>query len=88
MEDCQKAAEFIGGHPKQKVALFHWPSFHKAPEALCNLYFELLKQGKVEPIVMGQTVNASQYKTADKALNEHSLDGYPEFINLKKWQEL
>ncbi|WP_339119350.1 glycosyltransferase [Halomonas sp. BMC6] len=88
LEDCQKAAEFIGKHPKQKVALFHWPSFHKAPEALCNLYFELLKQGKVEPVVMGQTVDANHYKTADKALTEYPLDGYPDFMGLKNWGAL
>ncbi|MBP5980592.1 MAG: glycosyltransferase family 2 protein [Halomonas sp.] len=85
LEDCQKAAEFIRKHPKQKVAMFHWPSFHKAPEALCNLYFELLKQGKVEPVVMGQSVNANQYKTADNSLTEYPLDGYPEFTGLKSW---
>ncbi|MGP9659586.1 glycosyltransferase [Halomonas sp. AOP31-B1-25] len=88
LEDCQKAAEFIGGHPKQKVALFHWPSFHKAPEALCNLYFELLKQGKVEPIVMGQTVQAKDYKTADQTLVDYPLDGYPELLDLKSWGTL
>ncbi|UDM08499.1 glycosyltransferase family 2 protein [Halomonas sp. NyZ770] len=88
LEDCRKAAEFIGKHSKQKVALFHWPSFHKAPEALCNLYFELLKQGKVEPVVMGQVVNASHYKTADNTLTEYPLDGYPEFIGLKNWGAL
>ena len=85
LEDCQKAAEFIGKQPKQKVALFHWPSFHKAPEALCNLYFELLKQGKVEPVVMGQAVDASSHKIVDKKLSEYPLDGYPSFIALKEW---
>lgn len=88
LEDCQKAAEFIAKNAKQKIALFHWPSFHKAPEALCNLYFELLKQGKVEPVVMGQTVDAKNYNTTDKALTEYLLDGYPEFIGLKNWGAL
>lgn len=88
LEDCQKAAEFIGQHPKQKVALFHWPSFHKAPEALCNLYFELLQQGRIEPIVMGQTVQAKDYKTVDQALVDYPLDGYPELLDLKTWDTL
>lgn len=85
LEDCQKTAEFIDKHASQKVALFHWPNFHKAPEALCNLYFELLQQGKIEPVVMGQSVKANHYKIADKTLTAFPLDGYPEFIGLQDW---
>ncbi|WP_169730602.1 glycosyltransferase family A protein [Carnimonas nigrificans] len=88
LEDCQKASEYIQKHYKQKIALFHWASFHKSPESLCNLYFELLKQGKIEPVVMGQTVKANHYKTADKTLIDYPLDGYPEFIGLKEWGAL
>ena len=79
LDDCQKAAEFIDKYSKQKVALFHWPSFHKAPESLCNLYFELLVQGKVEPVVMGQVVNVKRYYTVDRELLNYPLDGYPEW---------
>ncbi|WP_027962520.1 glycosyltransferase family 2 protein [Halomonas halodenitrificans] len=88
LSDCQKAADFIGKQPKKKVALFHWPSFHKAPESLCNLYFELLEQGKVEPVVMGQKVTADHYKITEKELVEYPLDGYPEFSGLKAWGEV
>ncbi|WP_342665561.1 glycosyltransferase family A protein [Halomonas halodenitrificans] len=88
LEDCQKAAEFIGKHPKEKIALFHWPSFHKAPEALCNLYFELLQQGKVEPVVMGQVVNSRNYFVTDVVLIENLLDGYPDFLNFSEWKEM
>ncbi|RAU19186.1 hypothetical protein DN062_02650 [Nitrincola tibetensis] len=83
--DCKKIATYIANNPKQKVALFHWPSFHKAPESLCTLYFEQLEQGKIEPIVMGQTIETNEYKTTDKALIDYPLDGYPEFIGFKMW---
>lgn len=88
LQDCQQAARWVSQHGSQKVALFHWPSFHKAPEALCNRYFELLEQGKVEPVVMGQKVAAQHYKMADKALANYPLDGYPEFMGLKQWGAL
>lgn len=88
LEDCQSAASYIEKHPKQKVALFHWPSFHKAPEALCNLYFELLKQGKVEPVVMGQVVKAEKFNIVDLALIDYPLDGYPDFVGLENWLDI
>lgn len=88
LEDCQKVAEFVGKHPKLKVALFHWPSFHKAPEALCNLYFELLQQGKVEPVVMGQTVKANAFKITDDKLLKHLLDSTPTLLGFKRWISL
>lgn len=88
VEDCQKAATYIGKHPKQKVALFHWPSFHKAPETLCNLYFEQLLQGKVEPVVMGQVVKATDYYVTDMSLLEFPLDGCPGWVGLKNWNNL
>ncbi|XKF16903.1 glycosyltransferase family 2 protein [Halomonas sp. BLK-85] len=88
LEDCQKAAAFIRNNSKHKVALFHWPSFYKSPEALCNLYFELLKQGKVEPVVMGQVIKAQVYNITDVDLVNYPLDGCPEFINHSKWLEI
>lgn len=87
LEDCQKTAVFIGKHPQQKVALFHWPSFHKAPEALCNLYFEMLQQGKIEPIVMGQRVEAKFFVVMDKELLNFPLDALPDFFNFNEWVE-
>ncbi|MGP9632704.1 glycosyltransferase [Halomonas sp. AOP43-A1-21] len=88
LEDCQKVAGFVGKHPKLKVALFHWPSFHKAPEALCNLYFELLQQGKVEPVVMGQTVKANAFKITDDKLLKHLLDSTPTLLGFERWISL
>lgn len=88
LEDCQKAAAYIRKHSQQKVALFHWPSFHKAPESLCNLYFELLQQGKVEPVVMGQAVKAKTFRVTEKALVDYPLDGSPDFLGLEVWKAL
>lgn len=88
LEDCQKAAAYIGKHSKQKVALFHWPSFHKAPKMLCNLYFEQLQQGKVEPVVMGQVVKAMDYYITDVSLLEFPLDGYPGWVGFEEWNNL
>lgn len=86
--DCQKVKEYINSDLKKKVALFHWPSFNKAPEPLCDLYFELLKQGRVEPVVMGQKVMADSYKVTEKELTQHPLDGYPDFIGLNEWEKI
>lgn len=86
LQDCQQAARWVSQHGSQKVALFHWPSFHKKPESLCNLYFEMLHQGKVEPIVMGQVVQAESYYVTEQELLDYSLDGYPELIGLDTWK--
>lgn len=86
LQDCQQAARWVSQHRSQKVALFHWPSFHKDPEPLCNLYFEMLQQGKVEPIVMGQVVKSHVYAVTEQDLLNYPLDGYPEFLNHSKWQ--
>lgn len=86
LQDCQQAARWVSQHRSQKVALFHWPSFHKDPEPLCNLYFEMLQQGKVEPIVMGQVVKSHVYAVTEHDLLNYPLDGYPEFLNHSKWQ--
>ncbi|GAB2581268.1 glycosyltransferase family A protein [Nitrincola alkalisediminis] len=85
LEDCKKVVKHLATNPKQKVALFHWPSFHKAPESLCTLYFEQLEQGKVEPVVMGQIVECNEYRITDKSLIDYPLDGYPDFIGFKMW---
>lgn len=88
LEDCKKAADYIYRHSRQKLALFHWPSFQKAPESLCDLYFEQLQQDKVEPIVVGQNVNCNIYAITDKGLEKNELDDYPGMVGLKKWLEL
>lgn len=87
-DDCQAAAEFLNKHPSQSVALFHWPSFEKPPESLCNLYFEILQRKNVEPIVMGQSLSADHYKLIDKNLESYPLDAYPEFVGFKSWSYL
>lgn len=88
LTDTQKAAAFIGKFPQRRVALLHWPDFNKAPESLCNLYFELLYQNRAEPIVMGQRVEARSHKITDKELIHYPLDGYPDWVSFQGWEPL
>lgn len=83
--DCKKICDYIDNHPTKKIALFHWPSFFKSPESLCNLYFEVLEQNKIEPIVMGQVVKSDNYLITDKDLITYTLDGFPEMLNFREW---
>lgn len=87
-EDCQQAAWWVSQYPHHKIALFHWPSFHKHPEPLCHLYFECLLEGNVEPIVMGQTVQAKIHVITEQDLLNYPLDGYPDLVGLEAWKPL
>ncbi|MBL1377763.1 glycosyltransferase family 2 protein [Zobellella iuensis] len=90
LEDCKKIAKKVRqqGNQNQRVCLFHWPDFNKKPEPLCNLYFELLKQNRVEPVVMGQVVTCKEYLITDMALLQYPLDGYPEMQEFDNWKAL
>ncbi|MGS2744288.1 glycosyltransferase [Halomonas sp. LS-001] len=88
LEDCLKAADYIGQCGSEKVALFYWPDFDKTTDSLCNLYFELLRESKVEPVVMGQEIEAKEFYITDKKLLDFPLDGYPEMTGFKSWQPI
>nr|WP_298410325.1 glycosyltransferase [uncultured Halomonas sp.] len=90
LEDCKKVERKIQQLDKkmQSAGLLHWPDFNKKPEPLCNLYFESLEQGVVEPVVLGQVVECKKYFITESDLLNYPLDDYPEMLGLDKWGQL
>ncbi|OOF31688.1 glycosyltransferase family 2 protein [Salinivibrio proteolyticus] len=84
-KDCEIVKKIIKNNPGKKTALFHWPCFYENNTALCDIYFELLGERNIDPIVMGQNVESTDYFITDEKLTVHPLDGYPNFIGLESW---
>lgn len=87
MADCEKVARFIEQNAHETVALLHWSNVENAIAPLCNRYFEMLEQGRVEPVVMGQTVQAKQHIITDTNLLEYPLDDLPVMAGFKQWAD-